>query len=123
MKIGILRSDKNSRRCPMTNCFKCLAQRREGFEDYSETELAGLFTLTPDLEENLGLARILKAKGAEAIHVVTCAFAHKGEGGWVLGNGLENGLDETLERMARDTGLPCVKGTAHLPAGYVPQRF
>ena len=124
-KIAILRSAKNARRCPLTNCLRCLAGAREGFAGYDDPEPAGIFTLDPDPEENLQLARILKSKGAEAIHVTTCAFAKKGEGGWVLGDGLEKDLDleGLLKRMAQDTGLPCVLGTAHLPEGYQPLRF
>ena len=122
-KIAILRADQNSRRCPLTSCLKCLAGRKEGFAGYPDTELVGVFTLSGDPEETLGLARILKAKGAEAIHVVTCAFAHKDQGGWVLGEGFVDDPDGLMERLAEDTGLPCVKGTAHLPPGYVPERF
>jgi predicted metal-binding protein len=122
-KIAILRSEANARKCPLTSCFKCLAERVEGFSGYADAHPAGVFSIDPNPEETVRLAKILKAKGAEAIHVATCAFAHKGNGGWILGDGLEKDLEPILKRVAAETGLPCVLGTAHLPKGYVPVRF
>lgn len=122
-KVAILRCAQNSMRCPLTSCFKCLTACQQGFARYDQAELAGVFTLPATLEETVELARILKAKGAEAIHAVTCAFAHKGDGGWTLGNGFQPDLDDRLRAAAQATDLPCVKGTAHLPAGYAPEVF
>lgn len=123
VKIAILRSEANARSCPLTNCFKCLDERIEGFSDYAAPHLAGIFTIDPDPEETVRLAKILKAKGAEAIHVTTCAFAHKSNKGWILGDGFERDLEPLMKRVAAETGLPCVLGTAHLPQGYFPKRF
>ena len=30
-------------------------------------------------------------------------------------------IDEIMEKVHRETGLTCVKGSAHLPDGYVPK--
>ena len=121
--IAILRSEGNAKTCPLTSCFKCLAECQEGYAEYSQARLVGVFSLQSDPEEMVRLAKILKAKGAEAIHVVTCAFAHKSEGNWVLGNGLEGDLEALMKRVVAETGLPCIMGTAHLPKGYAPKRF
>ena len=67
-------------------------------------------------------AKILKAKGAEAIHVSTCLFAHKIDGTWTLDNGgFCDKVDNLLDLMREVTALPCIKGTAHLPEGYIPK--
>lgn len=126
-KIAILRSDRNSHKCPLTSCFKCLRDCTQGFAGYENTELVGVFTLAKEGQDSINLAKILKAKGAEAVHVVTCAFSSKSENGWTLGQGLEQKEGQDLDRLLRDmagaTGLPFIKGTAHLPQGYAPERF
>jgi predicted metal-binding protein len=122
-QIGVFRCQENAQKCPLTNCFKSLRGRVQGFAGYDEAELAGVFTLSDRAEENLALAKILKSKGAEAIHIVTCAFCQKGQDGWQLGNGFRSQVDETARSIAEATGLPCVKGTAHLPEGYEPEVF
>ncbi len=61
----------------------------------------------------------MKAKGAEAIHLTTCSFAHKREGKtWHFGDGFIQDTDGLARDIARATGIPCVKGSAHLPADY-----
>lgn len=121
-KIAIVRCEKNERRCPLTGCFTCLDQRTQAFQAYDETRLAGVFTCRCEDDNVEDLARILKAKGAEAIHVPTCLFANKVDGKWTLdGGGFCDKLDAVLQRMHEASGLPCVRGTAHLPEGYVPE--
>jgi predicted metal-binding protein len=122
--IGLFRCRENESKCPLTNCFQSLFSRQQGFTGYEQAELAGVFTLQDEQTANLDLAKILKSKGAEAIHIATCAFAHKGEGKtWHLGNGFVGNVDELCAAIAKETGLPCVKGSAHLPEGYSPQVF
>ncbi|MDZ7761939.1 MAG: CGGC domain-containing protein [Desulfovermiculus sp.] len=123
--IGLLRCPENETKCPLTNCFRSLFSRQQGFTRYDEhTDLAGVFTIQSDMDATLDLAKILQAKGAEAIHVVTCAFAHKGEGKtWHLENGFISNVDDLCAAISQATGLPCVKGSAHLPQGYIPEVF
>jgi predicted metal-binding protein len=122
--IGLFRCRTNETKCPLTNCFRSLFSRSQGFSGYEHTELAGVFTLQEELEANLDLARILKSKGAEAIHVATCAFARKGEGKtWHLGGGFVDNVDDLCAAIAQETGIPCIKGSAHLPEGYTPDVF
>ena len=67
------------------------------------------------------VAKILKSKGADAIHFCTCTFAGKTETGWKMeSGGFCSHIDTLMEEVHQATGLPCVKGTAHLPEGYVP---
>lgn len=118
-KIGLFRCADNELKCPLTSCLKSLKSREQGFAGYLETELVGVFTLQNDLEDNLKLAKIMAAKGAEAIHLVTCSFAHRGEGKtWHLGQGFIRDADNLAREMAKAGGLPCIKGSAHLPADY-----
>jgi predicted metal-binding protein len=122
--IGLFRCQENETKCPLTNCFRSLLSREQAFSGYERTELAGVFTLQDDLAATLDLAKILKSKGAEAIHIPTCAFAHKGEGKtWHLGHGFVPNVDDLCTAIAKESGLPCVKGSAHLPEGYTPQVF
>ncbi|WP_147819461.1 CGGC domain-containing protein [Salidesulfovibrio onnuriiensis] len=121
-KIGIIRCEKNENKCPLTACFTCLEQKTQAFKDYEQTTLAGVFTCRCDQDNVEDLAKILKAKGAEAIHVPTCLFANKVDGQWIMeGGGLCDRLDSLLERMRQATGLPCVMGSAHLPEGFAPE--
>ena len=39
MNIGIVRCEKNEERCPLTGCFKCLQDTKEGFADYDSAKL------------------------------------------------------------------------------------
>ena len=45
------------------------------------------------------------------------------DGEWIEGKGFCEHIDEILQRISKETGIPCVKGTAHLPKGYVPQVY
>ncbi len=53
---------------------------------------------------------------------VLLIIAKKTDQGWDSSNGgfCEN-LDEIIDRVNKESGLPCVKGTAHLPKGYTPE--
>ena len=122
-KVAIIRCEKNEDRCPLTSCLKSLRQTAEGFSLYDQAEPAGVFTCHCPGHDVARLAKIMQAKGAEAIHLCTCSFAGKTETGWTMGEGFCDHADELLETMHEATGLPCVKGTAHLPAGYDIQRW
>ena len=123
-KVAIIRCEKNEERCPLTMCFKDLIETKEGFAEYDDCMPAGVFTCRCPGDNAVNLAKILKSKGAEAIHFCTCAFATKTDTGWDSSNGgfCEN-LDKIIERVSRESGLPCVKGTAHLPKGYTPETW
>ncbi len=123
MNIGIIRCEKNGDRCPLTGCIKSLEKRNEGFSNYDETELTGIFTCKCPGDKVVDFGKILKSKGAEAIHFCTCTFSRKVDGKWVLGDGFCDHVDELAGNVAKETGLPCVKGTAHLPEGYQPVVF
>ncbi len=123
MKIGLIRCEKNETKCPLTSCFKALTAKKEGFSDYEDTELAGVFTCRCPGENVTNLVKVLKSKGAERVHFCTCTFAHKEKDGWVVGEGLCPDLDSIVQRAAREAEIPCVKGAAHLPSGYVPEVF
>jgi predicted metal-binding protein len=122
-KVGIIRGEKNADRCPLTSGLKSMRDGAEGFSGYTESELVGVFTCNcpGDNVENLG--KILKSKGAQSIHFCTCTFAHKEEGKWMMGSGFCPGIDDLLKRISKETQISCVKGTAHLPEGYVPEVF
>ena len=118
-KVAIIRCEKNENRCPLTNCFKCLSENKEGFAGYSESIPAGVFTCRCPGDNAADLAKILKSKGAEAVHFCTCTFANKTDKGWVTGKGgFCDHVDRLMEQVHAATGLPCVKGTAHLPKDY-----
>ena len=118
-KIGIIRCEKNMDRCPLTNCIRCLMEKKEGFANYEDCILTGIFTCHCPGDIAVNLARILKSKGAEAIHFCTCMFAKKTDAGWVETNGgFCEDIDKIIQRVNQETGLVCVKGTAHLPKGY-----
>lgn len=120
-KIGIIRCEKNESKCPLTGCITCLSQGKQAFSAYDATELTGVFTCQCPGDSVENMAKILKAKGAEAIHVPTCLFASKTEGKWVMEQGgFCPDIDQLVARIHKATGLPCIKGTAHLPEGYTP---
>lgn len=121
-KVGIIRCEKNENKCPLTNCFKCLDERTQGYTRYDETKLAGVFTCRCPGDNLPALAKILKAKGAETLHFATCIFANNKSGGWSLEGGgfCDNArLEALMENITAATGLPCHKGTAHLPKDFV----
>ena len=122
--IGLLRCPENEFKCPLTNCFRSLLSRQQAFAGYEHTDLAGVFTMHRNRDTTLDLARILQSKGAEVIHVVTCAFAHKDQGKtWHLGNGFVSNVDDLCAAISTASGLPCIKGSAHLPRNYSPEVF
>ncbi|MFP4195019.1 MAG: CGGC domain-containing protein [Desulfobacterales bacterium] len=121
-KVAILRCEKNEERCPLTSCFKCLVETTEGFAGYDQAIPAGVFTCRCPGDNVVKLSKILKAKGAEAIHFCTCMFAVKTDDGWKMDKGgFCSDLDHLMKKVHESTGLPCVKGSAHLPKGYVPE--
>lgn len=120
-KIGIIRCEKNENNCPLTGCLTCLSKTTQGFAGYDSATIAGVFTCRCPGDSVENMAKILKAKGAEAIHVPTCLFAGKVDGAWSLEpGGFCPDLDQLADRIHKATGLPCIKGTAHLPEGYTP---
>ncbi|MFO8048949.1 MAG: CGGC domain-containing protein [Desulfosudaceae bacterium] len=121
-KVAIIRCEKNETRCPLTSCFNCLIDRTEGFEGYQSTRPAGVFTCRCPGDNAVDLAKILKSKGAEAIHFCTCTFASKDGSSWDMSKGgFCDHIDELMEKVHQATGLPCVKGSAHLPPEYTPR--
>ena len=119
-KTALVRCEKNETRCPLTNCLKCMMEQKEGFAGYEACYPAGIFTCRCPGDNIEALARILKSKGAESIHVCTCSFARKTDEGWVYGNGFCDHIDDIIAAAHEASGLPCIKGTAHLPEGYTP---
>lgn len=123
-KIGLFRCPQNEEKCPLTNCFLSLQEQKQGFSRYEYPRLAGVFTLRESIEDNLALAKILKSKGVDVIHFVTCSFSHKDEGkNWYLGNGFFDNVDHIAQKIAEEIGIPCIKGTAHLPENYSVEVF
>ena len=121
-KTALIRCEKNENRCPLTGCFKSMTGTKEGFAQYESCTPAGVFTCRCPGDNAVELAKIIKSKGAEVIHFCTCAFAKKGDSGWDSSDGgFCDNIDEIIERVHTATGLPCVKGSAHLPKGYNPQ--
>jgi predicted metal-binding protein len=123
MNIGMIRCEINEKTCPLTGCFKCLEETTQGFADYDSAKLVGVFTCRCPGDNVGNLGKILKAKGAEAIHFCTCTFAHIEDGKWQMGDGICDPVDDLLKKVATETGLPCVKGSAHLPEGYKVETF
>lgn len=122
-KIGLIRCEKNEAKCPLTGCLSCLAAGSQGFAETDQPELVGVMTCRCPGDQAVAAAKILKAKGADVLHWCTCLFAHKEEGRWVEAQGFCPELDALLSRVSREAGIPCVKGTAHLPAAYRIERF
>lgn len=120
--VAIIRCEKNENRCPMTSCINALSETREGFSRYDDARLTGIFTCKCPGDNAISFAGILKSKGAQAIHFCTCTFARKTESGWDMTNGgFCDHIEDIMEKVHQETGLICVKGTAHLPAGYTPK--
>lgn len=117
--VAIIRCEKNMERCPLTNCLRCLDEGKEAFAGYEACRLVGVFTCRCPGENAKDLAKILKSKGAEVIHFCTCSFAGKTEGGWSFEKGgFCDQIDAIIKQVHGDVGIPCVKGTAHLPKDY-----
>jgi predicted metal-binding protein len=123
MNIGIIRCEKNEETCPLTGCFNCLRDTKEGFADYDTAQLVGMFTCRCPGDNFVKLGKILKAKGAQAIHICTCTFSRKESGKWTVGQGFCDRVDDLLKSLSDETGLPCVKGSAHLPEGYQMEKW
>ncbi len=114
--VAIIRCEKNERKCPMTNCLRCLREAKQGFSIYKACILVGVFTCHCPGDCVVDLAKILKAKGAEAVHLCTCTFAKKTPEGWVAKDGgFCEEIDALVEKISAEAGIPCLKGTAHLP--------
>jgi predicted metal-binding protein len=121
-QVGMIRCEKNMERCPLTNCLRCLYEGKEGFAGYDDCRLMGVFVCRCPGENVKDLAKILKSKGAEAIHFCTCSFAGKEDGAWSLEKGgFCDHMDAIIETVHREAGIRCVKGTAHLPKDYEPK--
>jgi predicted metal-binding protein len=117
--VAIIRCEKNLDRCPLTSCFQCLREKKEGFANYEDCKLVGTFTCHCPGDVALDQAKILKKKGADVIHFATCTFAKKAEGAWVMEEGgFCDHIDQIIERIRKEVNIPCVKGTAHLPKNY-----
>ncbi|MDX2510762.1 MAG: CGGC domain-containing protein [Desulfobacterales bacterium] len=123
MNIGLIRCEKNEDRCPLTGCLTCWKETKEGFTNYDEVQLAGVFTCRCPGDNVGNLGKIMKAKGVQAIHFCTCSFSRKENGKWKLGQGFCENVDDLLKKVSNETGLPCVKGSAHLPEGYSVETF
>jgi predicted metal-binding protein len=118
-RAAIIRCEKNEDRCPLTSCLNCLLESKEGFAAYSDCKPAGIFTCRCPGDNIPEIATILKAKGADVIHFCTCAFSKKTDHGWTMTTGgFCDHLDEIVSQIHEKTGLPVIKGTAHLPKGY-----
>jgi predicted metal-binding protein len=122
-KIGLLRCRENVDRCPLTGCLRSLETATQGFALHKEPQLTGVLTCRCPGGNAVNAAKILKSKGAEVIHFCTCAFSKKKDGKWVMGDGFCDHLEKLMARVSMETGLPCVKGSAHLPEGYTPEIF
>jgi len=122
-KIAIIRCEKNEDRCPLTGCFTCLVENKQGFARYEDASMpGGVFTCRCPGDNVVGFAKILKSKGVEAIHFVTCTFATKKEGKWEdADGGFCDNIDAIIDQVHQDTGMTCVKGSAHLPENYTPR--
>jgi predicted metal-binding protein len=123
MNIGLIRCEKNEKKCPLTGCLKSLEETTQGFAEYDNAKLVGVFSCRCPGDDIGNLGKILKAKGAEAIHLCTCTFAHKEDGQWQMEDGLCDHADHLLSTLSEATALSCVKGSAHLPEGYAAETF
>ena len=124
-KVAIIRCEKNSEKCPLTACFASVDAGKGAFEVHQDKcTLSGVFTCRCPGDNVVDLAKILKDKGAECIHFCTCTFATKADGGWTMDNGgFCKIIDDIIERTYKEVGIPCVKGTAHLPQDYTVQMW
>lgn len=121
-RVAMIRCEKNEHRCPLTGCFNCLIENKEGFAGYNDCIPAGIFTCRCPGDNIVEFGKILKAKGADVIHFTTCTFSKKTDQGWdIRHGGFCDKVDEFVKNIQEATGIPCVKGTAHLPKGYKPE--
>jgi predicted metal-binding protein len=118
-QVAIIRCEKNEKKCPLTSCLNCLLESKEGFAMHCDCMPAGIFTCRCPGDNVVDFAKIFKAKGADVIHFCTCAFSKRTDRGWIAAEGgFCDHLDEMILRIHDETGLPVVKGTAHLPKDY-----
>ena len=122
-KIGLIRCDKNENRRPLNGCLNSLKGCAQGFACYDEAEITGVFTCRCPGEDLVEKAKILKSKGAQAIHFCTSTFAHKASKEWIVGQGFCDHVDELMENISREADITCVKGSAHLPEAYQLEIF
>ncbi len=123
-KVGIIRCEKNETRCPLTSCFKAMIETTQGFAGYDACTPAGVFTCRCPGDNVADMAKILKSKGAQAIHLCTCTFASKTQEGWdKTQGGFCPDIEKIAANIAQTSGLPCTLGTAHLPKDYSPLTF
>ncbi len=122
--IGLIRCEKNQDRCPLTSCFISLRDNKEAFARHEDgNTLVGVFTCHCPGDTAVNMAKILKSKGADVVHFSTCVFAGKQDGAWIAGRGFCDAAEELCSRVAREANIPCVLGSAHLPAGHTPKTF
>jgi predicted metal-binding protein len=121
--IGLIRCEKNENRCPMTGCLKSMGNRVQGFSIHDHADLVGIFTCHCPGDDLIDKAKILKSKGVDTIHFCTCTFASKKGGTWVRDGGFCGNVDGLMQQISNAVQITCIKGTAHLPEGYVPQVF
>ena len=108
----------------MKRCLTCLFKGKEGFVGHMDCTPAGVLTCRCPGDNVAAMANILKAKGADVIHVCTCTFARKTARGWrAAEGGFCDHIEEIIDRIQTETGLPVVKGTAHLPVDYRLQTY
>ncbi|MFH2129948.1 MAG: CGGC domain-containing protein [bacterium] len=120
-EIAIIRCEKNLEKCPLKSCLKSLVNKKEAFSQYSHASPAGIFVCRCPGDNVVELARKLKSKGAEVIHFTTCTFATKTLNGWCAEEGgFCERIDDIMKSVHKKADISCVKGTAHLPPGYVP---
>ncbi len=122
-KIGLIRCEKNEDRCPLTGCLTSLKNCAQAFTCYDEAEITGIFTCRCPGDGLVDKVKILKSKGAQAIHFCTCAFSHKASNQWVMGEGFCDHLDELMAHVSNEADITCVKGSAHLPEAYQLEIF
>ncbi len=123
MKIGLIRCEKNEAKCPLTNCIKCYSEKSQAFERYDESSLIGIFTCRCPGDNFSEMVKVLKVRGAEVVHIVTCTVAGREDGRWVIGDGFCECIEELSRSAAKECCIPVVIGTAHLPEGYSPVHF
>lgn len=112
-------------KCPLTSCFAALTARKGAFiAHHEDCALAGVFTCHCPGDNAVEMVNIPKNKVAEVIHFCTCTFATRTDEGWRMENGgfCPDSL-RIIERVHNETGIPCVKGTAHLPGNYTIQKW
>jgi predicted metal-binding protein len=108
MKIGIIRCQENSERCPGPHCFQAIREKSGEFKRYDSVELIGFDTCggCGRNEANKIVTRALRLKqlGAEVIHLGVCMIY-----ACPFREIYEKGIIEKV-------GLPVVRGThPHVP--------